>query len=82
MSKSRKTHLLLHPDHASPLLNEKAIALLPEIRVEVGLQRIRICTIWKLDQTYKSRILLELLEGLGEAGVMEIVEDRLVPARG
>lgn len=42
---------------------------------------IGICTRWKLDQTYKFRILLELLEGFGEAGVMEIVEDRLVPAR-
>ncbi len=40
MSKRMKTHLLLHPNHASPLLNEKAIALLPEIRLEVGLQRI------------------------------------------
>ncbi len=43
LSKSMKTHLLLHPNHASPLLNEKAITLLPEIRLEVGLQRIGNC---------------------------------------
>ena len=29
-------------------------------------------------QTYKFRIFFELLERLGEAGAMEIVEDRLV----
>ena len=78
-SKSSKTHLLLHPDHASPLLDEKAIALLPEIWVEVGLQRIGIRTRYKLHQTYKFRILLELLKGLRDAGVVEIVEDGLVP---
>jgi hypothetical protein len=42
--KSMETYLLLHPNYASPLLNEKAITLLPEIRVEVGLQGIGICT--------------------------------------
>lgn len=78
MSKSMKTYLLLHPNYASPLLNEKAITLLPEIRVEVGLQRIGIRAYWKLYQTYKFRIFLELLERLGEACAMEIVEDRLV----
>ena len=78
MSKSMKTYLLLHPNYASPLLNEKAITLLPEIRVEVGLQRIGICAYWKLYQTYKFRIFPELLKGLCEAGAMEIVEDRLV----
>ena len=34
----RGTHLLLHPDHARPLLYEEAIALLPEIWLEVRLQ--------------------------------------------
>ena len=33
-------------------------------------------------RTYEFRILLELLEGLREAGVLEIVEDRLVSVRG
>ena len=78
MSKSKETHLLLHPDHARPLLNKKPIALLSEIWLEVGLQRIGICTRWMSYRTYKLRILLELLERLGEASVMEIVEDRLV----
>jgi len=76
--KSMETHLLLHPNYASPLLNEKAITLLPEIRLEVGLQRIGICAYWKRYQTYKFRIFPELLEGLGQAGAVEIVEDRLV----
>lgn len=35
-----------------------------------------------LFQTYEFRILLELLKGLREAGVMEIVEDGLVPLQG
>ena len=78
MPKSMKTYLLLHPNYASPLLNEKAITLLPEIRLEVGLQGIGICAYRKIDQTYKFRIFLELLEGLREAGALEIVEDRLV----
>lgn len=78
MSKSMKAYLLLHPNYASPLLYEKAITLLPEIRVEVGLQRIGIRAYWKLYQTYKFRIFLELLERLVEARAMEIVEDRLV----
>ena len=30
-------------------------------------------------QTYKFRIFFELLERLGEAGAMEIVEDRFMP---
>ena len=50
--------------------------------MEVGLQRIGICTRWKLYRTYKFRVLLELLEGLRKAGVMEIVEDRLVSVQG
>ena len=37
---------------------------------------------WMLYRTYKFRILLELLKGLREAGVMEIVEDRLVSVQG
>ena len=78
MSKSMKTYLLLHPNYASPLLNEKAIALLPEIRVKVGLQRIKNCAYWKLYRTYKFRIFLKLFEGFGEASTMEIVEDCLV----
>jgi hypothetical protein len=76
--KSMKTYLLLHPNYASPLLNEKAITLLPEIRLEVGLQWIGICAYWKRYQTYKLRIFPELLEGLGQAGAMEVVEDRLM----
>ena len=78
MSRNMKTYLLLHSDYASPLLNEKAITLLSEIRVEVGLQGIGICAYWKLYQTYKFRIFLELVERLCETSVMEIVEDRLV----
>ncbi len=45
---NRRTHLLLHPDHARPLLYEEAIALLSKIRLEVGLQSISISNLWRL----------------------------------
>jgi len=72
----------LHPDHARPLLYKEAIALLPEIRLEVGLQGIGISARWKGYQAYQFRILLELLEGLCEACVLEIIEDRFVSGGG
>jgi len=36
-------------------------------------------TCQKRCRTYQLCILLELLEGLGKAGIMEIVEDRFMP---
>lgn len=80
--KSRRPHLLLHPDHARPLLYEEPIALLPKVWLEVGLQGISTSTHWELYHTHQFRILLELLERLCEAGVMEIVEDRFMSRRG
>jgi hypothetical protein len=73
-----RTHLLLHPDHARPLLYEEAVALLPKVRLEVGLQIMGISALWQLYRAYQFRILLELLEGFREASIMEIVEDCFV----
>jgi hypothetical protein len=73
-----RTHLLLHPDHARPLLYEEAVALLPKVRLEVGLQSMGIPARCKLYQAYQFRILFELLEGFREASIMEIVEDCFV----